>query len=167
MRRSSVIISSISKWTEMILWYIRCKPCSYLASRLTLSPNGPKWASSWALSPRSTIGCIQNDIWAYGTFGQTLHLSCTNTNNISKWTERDSTWPTSPRIPSGVSKSISEPMVCLAQTMHISYINTNTIYKQTERDSTRPMSPRSSIRCVQNDFWAYGMFSANCAPILH
>ena len=29
------------------LWYVRRKPCSsYLASRLALSPNGPKWAST-------------------------------------------------------------------------------------------------------------------------
>jgi hypothetical protein len=28
------------------LWYVRHKPCTYLASRLALSPNGPKWAST-------------------------------------------------------------------------------------------------------------------------
>jgi hypothetical protein len=28
-------------------------------------------------------------------------------------------------------------------------------------------APRSIIRCVQNDFLAYGMFGANYAPILH
>jgi hypothetical protein len=33
-------------------------------------------------------------------------------------------------------------------------------------DSTWPTSPRSSIKCVQNDFQAYGMLGANCAPIL-
>jgi hypothetical protein len=27
--------------------------------------------------------------------------------------------------------------------------------------------PRSAIECVQNDFWACGMFGANHAPILH
>jgi hypothetical protein len=31
--------------------------------------NGLKWASSRAWSPWSTIGWIQNDLWAYGTFG--------------------------------------------------------------------------------------------------
>jgi hypothetical protein len=45
----------VSKWTEMIFefhpvrpkqfqspWYVQRKPCTYLASRLALSPNGPK-----------------------------------------------------------------------------------------------------------------------------
>jgi hypothetical protein len=35
-----------------------------------------------------------------------------------------------------------------------------------KRDSTSPTSPRSFIRCVQNDFWGYGTFGANYAPIL-
>jgi hypothetical protein len=43
------------------LWYLRRKPSTYLASRLALSPNGLKWVSTWASSPRSTIECIQND----------------------------------------------------------------------------------------------------------
>ena len=51
--------------------------------------------------------------------------------------------------------------------MHLSYIDTNTISKQAEPESTWPSTPRSSIGCVQNDFWAYVMFDANRAPILH
>ena len=43
---------------------------------------------------------------------------------------------------------------------------TNTISKWTEQDSTRPTPPSSSIRCVQNDFRAYGMFGANRAQIM-
>jgi hypothetical protein len=45
------------------------KMCIYLVSRLALSPNRPKWASTWASSPKSTIGCVQKDFWANGTFG--------------------------------------------------------------------------------------------------
>jgi hypothetical protein len=56
------------KWFPCPL-YIRRKPCTYLAPRLTQSPNGPKWASIWPTSPSSTIGCVQNDFRAYGTFG--------------------------------------------------------------------------------------------------
>ena len=44
------------------LWYVRCKPCTYLASRLALSPNGAKRASTRASSPSGTIGCVQNDL---------------------------------------------------------------------------------------------------------
>jgi hypothetical protein len=39
--------------------------------------------------------------------------------------------------------------------------------KAMKQDSTWPMSPSSSIVCVQNDFWAYGMFGTNSAPLLH
>jgi hypothetical protein len=34
-----------------------------------LSPNRPKWASTWPTSPRISIGCAQNDFRAYCTFG--------------------------------------------------------------------------------------------------
>jgi hypothetical protein len=43
------------------LWYFRRKPCTYLASKLALSPNRPKQASSKASSHRSTFGCVRND----------------------------------------------------------------------------------------------------------
>jgi hypothetical protein len=69
----------------LCLWYVQCKPCTYLASRL--SPNEQKWVFTWASSPRSTIACIKIDLWAYGTFAQIVQLSCTYTNTISKWTE--------------------------------------------------------------------------------
>jgi hypothetical protein len=76
----------------------RAKPCTYLASRLALSANGPKQASIWASSSRSTIGCVQNDLWAYGTFGTKpctyLTPILTLSLNGPKW---DSIWPTSPR----------------------------------------------------------------------
>jgi hypothetical protein len=43
------------------LWYFCRKPGTYLASKLALSPNRPKQASSKASSHRSTFGCVQND----------------------------------------------------------------------------------------------------------
>jgi hypothetical protein len=75
---SCVKISTISKWTEssfhlslvtkeyhrvrlkwfLCLWYNWRKLRTYLAPILTLSPNGPKWDSTWPTSPRSSIGCI-------------------------------------------------------------------------------------------------------------
>jgi hypothetical protein len=119
------------KWF-LRLWYVRHKPCTYLASRLALSSSGLNWASlepshlglpscasktisvpvvrsaqtvhlscvkistisnelsqasTWASSPRSTIGCDQNDFWAYDMFSQTVHLSCTDTSTLPKWTK--------------------------------------------------------------------------------
>jgi hypothetical protein len=71
------------------------------------------------------------------------------------------------RVPLCASKTISEPMEHLMQTIHLSCADTNTISKQKKQDCTWPVSPRRSIRCVQNDFWCYGMSTANHAPILH
>ena len=74
--------------------------------------------------------------------------------------------PLEPRhlgVPSVHPKLFSELMVRLAQTVHLSCTDTNTVSNQTKM---RPTSPRNSIKCVQNDFQAYGTFSENRAPIL-
>jgi hypothetical protein len=63
-------------------------------------------ASTWALSPRSTIGCIENDFWAYVCLAQTVHLSWTDTNTISKWT-KTRFHMTCLGLPSGASKMVS------------------------------------------------------------
>jgi hypothetical protein len=69
-------------------------------------------------------------------------------------------------VPLGVSKMISEPMVCLAQTVQLSSDKITTISKWNKMSFHLSFSPRSTIRCVQNNFWACGMFSENSAPIL-
>jgi hypothetical protein len=78
-------------------WYIWPKPCTYLTSRLALSPNGLKWASR-ASQTRSATRCIQNDCWGYGTFSAKtftyLAPTLTLSPNRPKW---DSRWPMSPR----------------------------------------------------------------------
>jgi hypothetical protein len=81
------------KWL-LNLWYVWCKSCTYLESRLTLSPNRPKWASTWASSPRSATRCIQNDFWPYGVYDTNHAPTLTPSPNGPK---QDSTWPTSPR----------------------------------------------------------------------
>jgi hypothetical protein len=90
----------------MSLWYVWHKLCTYLASRLALSPNGPIQASSWATSPRSTICCVQNDFWAYGTFSGKpctyLALILTLSPNGGK---RESRWATAPKISIGCIKN--------------------------------------------------------------
>ena len=64
---------------------------------------------------------------------QTVHLSCTDTNTISKRSETG--FHKDPRhigVPSAVSKPISEPMVRSAQTVHLYGTEVNTVSKQTE-----------------------------------
>ena len=64
---------------------------------------------------------------------QIVHLSCTDTNTVSKRTEtRFDKDPCYLGVPSGVSKMTSEPMVCSAQTLHLSCVKISTISKQTE-----------------------------------
>jgi hypothetical protein len=113
------------------LWYVRHKPCTYLALRLALSSKEPKQGSTWALSPRSTIGSVQNDFWPYGTFGANRAPSCTDANTISKQTEIRFDWPKSPKSSIGASKMISEPRVCSAQTLHLSCVKVSNISKRT------------------------------------
>jgi hypothetical protein len=144
---SCVKVSSISKQPEISFhlsliteeynrarpkWFLsRCyvwrKLWTYLSLTLTLSPNGPKWDSTWPTSPSSSIGCIQNNLWAYGTFD----------------TKR-------------------APILC--QDYHYLQMDRLTVSPNGPKwDSTWPTSPSSFIVCVQNDFHASGMFSANHA----
>ena len=55
--------------------------------KITLCPNGLKRANTWASSPWSTIGCIQNDLCAYGTFGANRAPILRQDYTISKWTK--------------------------------------------------------------------------------
>jgi hypothetical protein len=99
-------------------WNIRRKPCTYLAHRLTLLPNGPKQASTWHMSPRSTIRHALNDFHSCDTF-DTYHASrLILSPNKPKWL------------------------------------------------SISPTSTTSSIGCAKNDCHAQGTISTNSAPIL-
>ena len=62
---------------------------------------------------------------------QTMHLSCTDTNTVSKRTEL-SLEPHHLGVPAGASKMISEPMVRLVQTVRLYCTDTNTVSKQTK-----------------------------------
>ena len=53
-----------------------------LAPRLTLYPNESKQASTWPMSPKSSMGCDHIDFWACGTFGANHAQSCTEINTI-------------------------------------------------------------------------------------
>jgi hypothetical protein len=116
MHLSCVDTNTVSKWKEekfhmshvtegfhlvrpkwfLSLWYIRCKPCTYLAWKLALSSNKIKWAFTWASSPRSTIKCVQNIFWAVIWHQLCIYLAPTVTLSPKrkKW---DSTWLTSPK----------------------------------------------------------------------
>jgi hypothetical protein len=111
-------------------WYFQHKPYTYLTLRLTLSPNGLKWASTWHTLLRSTIGCAQTDFHARGTFivnrAPILHRDL---NNLQ--TDRNEL-PLDPRhlgVQLGASNIISEPIVRLAQITYISCVEIYTSIK--------------------------------------
>jgi hypothetical protein len=114
----------------IVIWR---KPYIYLAPRLTLSPNGPKWVSIRPMSPRSTIRCAWKDFHAHGTFDA-------NSTPILRLDEHclQTDWNDPPldtrhhRVPMGVPQNISMPMVHSAQTIHISSFEINTMSKQTK-----------------------------------
>jgi hypothetical protein len=64
----------------LCLWYIWRKLCTYLTLTLTPSPNGPKRDWAWPTSSKTIpIPMVR--------LAQTMHLSYTVTNNVSKQTE--------------------------------------------------------------------------------
>ena len=120
------------------IWYVPCKPCTYLASRLAVSPNRSNQASTWASSPRIIIGCFHNGLWAYGALctnhAPILHQNCLQTD-----------WSKIPYdthdlgVLSGASKLISENMVCSMQIIHLSCIKICTISKDRTELSLEPL----------------------------
>jgi hypothetical protein len=104
-------------------------------------------------SPRSSIGCVQHDFRADGTFEtnrapflhQDYHYLQIDSNKL----------PLEPHhlgVSLGASKTISEPMVHLAQTVHLYCTDTNTVSKRIETRFHLTHSSRTSIGCVQYDF---------------
>jgi hypothetical protein len=90
-------------------------------------------ASTWASSPKSTIGCVQNDFYAYGMFGAN-RAPVLQRHKQYLQTEQN-------KIPhdaghlgvsSGASKMISEDVVCSAQTVHLSCVKISSISERTE-----------------------------------
>ena len=78
------------------LWYVLRKPCTYLLSTLTPSPNVPNEIPHDPRHLGVPSGASKTLSEPMVRLAQTVHQSYINTN-ISKWTERDSRRPTSPR----------------------------------------------------------------------
>jgi hypothetical protein len=107
MHLSCTNINTISKWTKtkvhmthetyefhwvrpqlfMSLWYLQCKLCTYLVSRLALSQNGPNRATP---DPRhlGVPSCASQMIYEpMVRLTQIEHLSWTDANTVSKQIE--------------------------------------------------------------------------------
>jgi hypothetical protein len=124
------------------LWYVRCKLCTYLASRLALSLNGLKRVSTWASSSSNSIGCIKNYFLAHGMFTESVHISRTYTNTVSKRTEmRFEFHPVLPKQFVSLWYVRRKPCTYLASRSALSE-------NGPKWDSTWPTSPGNFIECV-------------------
>jgi hypothetical protein len=112
---------------------IQHKPCTYLVPRLTPSLSRPKQVSTSRTSPRSSIGCAQNDFRAYCRFGKNGAPTLRRDLHYleKEWNELPF-YPCHLRVPSVVPKMISEPIACLAQTVQLSCALINTVSKRTK-----------------------------------
>jgi hypothetical protein len=147
------------------LWSIWGKTCTYVASRLTLSPNGSKQASIWPLNLRVPSGMAKMNCMPLVHSVKTMQLSEINT--ISKWTKMSFHL---------THVTLEFHQVCQKQFLSLLHVwrksCTNLLWiltlslNELKCASTWPTLPRSPIRCAQNNFWAYCTFGTNRAPIL-
>jgi hypothetical protein len=155
------------KWFRS-LWYIRCNTCTYLASRLALSQNGLNQAPTWASSPGVSLGASKTTFEPMVHLAQTVHLSCTNTNTVSK---RIKTRFHMTQVASELHRVRPKWFLSLWYVWHkpCTYLASKLALSpnRLNRTSTQASSPRSIIGCVQNDFYTYCTFGANHAPMLY
>jgi hypothetical protein len=133
-----------------------------------LHPNRPKWDFAWPTLRRSSIRCVQNDLWAYG-LAQTCTYLASGLALSPNRPKQASSWASEPRSTIGcVQNDFWAYGMFSTNRAPISHWHRD--YVQIDRNEIPyigPTSPRmSSIRCVQSDFRAYGTFTANHAPIL-
>jgi hypothetical protein len=150
------------------LWYIRANHAPILHqdwqylkmdhNELILEPRHlrvPLGASNMIYDPMESVA-------------QTMHLYCTHVNTISKWTE------TRFHI---THFTLLLHRVCLKwfpslwyvrrkQCTYLALILTPSPIGP-KQDSTWASLPRSTIGSIQNNFWPYGTYGADRAPILH
>jgi hypothetical protein len=124
-------------------------------------------ALTWASSPQSIIGCVQNSFWAGDNFGANCapilrrHSHCLQTER--------SEIPHNPRhlgAPSGASKTISEPILRSMKIMHLSCVKISTISDRSEF-SLEPHDlgvPSGASKTILNPMVR---LTQNCAFILH
>jgi hypothetical protein len=132
------------------------------APKLTLSPKRKKWNSKWPTSPRSSIGCVQNDVWAYVTFDANRSpILCEDTHYIQTNRNELSLQPHHRGVPSGASKTIFEPLVRLAQTVHLSCTDTNTVSKRKVRFHMTRVTKEFHRVCPK---WCPSLWYVRCKP---
>ena len=105
------------------------KPCTYLTSTLTPSPNGlnviPQGPRHLGV-PSSACETISEPLVR---LAQTMHYLISTLTPFPNGPNEIPHDPRHLRVPSGASKMISRLMVHLVQTVHLSCIDTNNVSK--------------------------------------
>ena len=153
------------KWF-LRLWCIRHKLCTYLALKLTLSPNRPKWDSIWHTSSKSSIRCVQIDFLTYVRSMQTERLSCIKISTISEQTKASLHLSLFNYEYHRVRLKWFLSLWCIRRKPCTYLLQKLTLsLNKPKQDSIWHTSSRSYSVLI--DFWAYRIFHANRASILH
>jgi hypothetical protein len=185
MHQSCVNISTTSKQTELSLEprhlgvpsgasKMISKPMEHLAQTVHLSCVNISTVSKrteLSLEPRPLgvpLGASKMSFEPMVYLAQTVHLSCTDPNTVSKRKEvrfhmthmTQEFHRVHPILFPSLWYVWRKPYTYLVSRLALSL-------KRLKRASTWTSSPSGTIECIQNDFRAYGMSSANHAPILH
>jgi hypothetical protein len=134
------------------LWYTWCKPCTYLALKLTLSPNRNKLPFE-PRHPGVPSGASKTISNPTVRLAQSMHLSCTKTNTISKRikTRFYMTHVTQEFHRVRLKRFLKLWYVWCKLWTYLAPILTISP-NGPKQYSSRPTSPRSSNGCVENDF---------------
>jgi hypothetical protein len=146
----------------MSLWYFWRKPCTYIASTQTLSPNEPKRDSTWPTHLRVPSGATKTISVPTVLSVQTAHLSCTKTSTISK---QNQTWFHLNLVPSCIIGCVQKQFlrVWYIRRKPCTYLALTLTWSPngTKRDATWLMSPRRSILAHPKQFSSISYISAN------
>ena len=150
---SCINISTISKQTEpsihlspftqeyqhvrlkwfLRLWCIRCKLCTYLAPKLTMSPNDrkeiPYDTRHQGLPSGASKLISKHMVCFHANHAPTLHK---DQHYLQTGRTKLPLEPLHLGVPNSASKMVSQTMVNQAQTVHLSCTKTYNVYKQTE-----------------------------------
>jgi hypothetical protein len=149
----------------MSLWYVRRKLCTYIVSRLALSPNRPSFHLNLVTSDYYQVHpkWFLSRWYVWRKLRTYLALTLTQSPNRKK---RDSIWLTSPR---GSIGCVQNDFLSLWNFWRkwCTYLASRLALSPNGPSFHLSLITKEYHRVCPNDFWADGTFGTNCTPILH
>jgi hypothetical protein len=151
----------------MSLLHVWNKPCTYLASRLALSLNGPKRAFIWPTSPCGPSGVAKKISVPVVHSRKPCNYLAPRLTPSPKGQKRASTSPTSPRSSIGLAQN-DLWAYCTFRANRAPILRRDYHYLWTDRNELlfdpRHLGDPSGV--AKKNFHARDKFGKNCAPIL-